>query len=289
MNPQIKEFFHEPSNTFSYVVWDGQTRKAAILDPVLDYDHKGGHTSTRSADQIVTFVGDNKLMVVWILETHAHADHITAAPYIKHVVGGSIAIGKGICKVQKTFKPVFNFKDMEPNGAQFDHLFEDGETFKIGQIDGLVLNTPGHTSDSITYLIGDAAFVGDTLFAPDYGTARADFPGGDAGQLFRSIQRLYALPNETRVFLCHDYPPNGREPEHVHTLNEHRTQNIHVHHGIDERQFVELRQARDAKLTLPKLIIPAVQINIRAGQLPSPEDNGVRYIKVPINQLGKGT
>ncbi len=287
MNPQVKEFFHGPTNTFSYIVWDRKTRKAAIVDPVLDYEHKDGRTSTSSADLIVAFITDQGLTVEWILETHAHADHITAAPYLKRVVGGKIAIGKGIGKVQKRFQAIFNFEDMEPNGGQFDQLFEGGVTFDIGEIEGLVINTPGHTNDSITYLIGDAAFVGDTLFAPDYGTARADFPGGDARQLYRSIQRLYELPDNTRVFLCHDYPPDSRAPEHLHALSEHRMRNIHVHRGISENQFVELRTARDSRLAIPKLMIPAVQVNIRAGQFPPPEENGVTYLKVPINLLGK--
>lgn len=286
MNPMIKEFFHEPTGTFSYVVHDTATRKAAIIDSVLDYDHKSGRTRTRSADAIIAFVEANGLSVEWILETHAHADHLTAAPYLKRRLGGRLAIGEGIRKVQTTFKKVFNLKDLNTDGVQFDHLFDDSESFAIGDLEGRVLATPGHTSDSVSYLIGDAVFVGDTLFAPDFGSARTDFPGGDARDLYRSIHRLYELPEDTRVFLCHDYAPGGRHPEHVHSLDKQRAENVHVHEGVTEDEFIAMREARDAKLEMPNLIIPSVQVNIRAGEMPPPEDNGVVYLKVPIDTLG---
>lgn len=286
MNPQVKEFFHEPTSTFSYVVYDERSRTAAVVDSVLDYDPKAGRTSTASADEIVRFVESEGLGVEWILETHAHADHLTAAPYLKRRLGGRIAIGEGIRRVQATFKQVFNIKDLNTNGVQFDHLFGEGETFAIGALEARVVNTPGHTSDSISYLIGDAVFVGDTLFAPDFGTARTDFPGGDAHELYRSIHRLYELPADTRVFLCHDYAPDDRAPQHVYPLREQRAENVHVHEGVDEQAFVEMREARDANLEMPNLIIPSVQVNIRAGEFPEPEDNGIVYLKVPVNTLG---
>ena len=287
--PEAKEFFHELTNTFSYVVYDSKTRAAAVIDSVLDYDHKSGRTSTLSADRIVEFIESSGLSVEWIFETHAHADHLTAAPYLQQRLGGKIAIGEGIRRVQTTFKGVFNLKDLNTNGVQFDHLFEDGEVFRIGAMEGRVLNTPGHTSDSVSYVIGDAAFVGDTLFAPDYGTARCDFPGGDARTLYRSIHRLFDLPPDTRVFLCHDYPPGGRAPEHVHALREQQSGNVHMKDGITEDAFVKMRNARDVTLAMPNLIIPSVQVNIRAGRLPPAEDNGVVYLKVPVNLLGKAS
>lgn len=287
MKPEVQEFYHEPTNTFSYVVYETATRHAAIIDSVLDYDHRSGTTSTISADQIVKFIESEGLTVEWILETHAHADHLTAAPYLKQRLGGSVAIGEGIRRVQSTFKGIFNLKDFDTDGVQFDHLFEDAEVFRIGALEGRVLNTPGHTSDSVSYSIGDAVFVGDTLFAPDYGTARCDFPGGDARTLYRSIHRLFDLPGETRVFLCHDYPPNGRPAEHVHALSKQRAGNVHVNESVDEDAFVEMRNSRDATLAMPNLIIPSVQVNIRGGEMPPAEDNGVVYLKVPINLLGK--
>lgn len=287
MIPVVKEFFHEPTSTFSYVVHDQATSSAAIIDPVLDYDPKAGRTSTQSAQAVVEHVRANALSVDWILETHAHADHLTAAPWLKQQVGGRIAIGQGIRKVQATFKKVFNIKDLNTNGVQFDHLFADGDRFSIGTLEARVLDTPGHTSDSVSYFVGDAVFVGDTLFAPDFGTARTDFPGGDARLLFRSIQRLFELPADTRVFLCHDYAPGDRPPEHVHRVEKQRAENVHVHAGVAESEFVAMREARDAKLEMPNLIIPAVQVNIRAGEMPPPEDNGVVYLKVPVNVLGR--
>ncbi len=286
MKPEIKEFFHAPTSTFSYVVFESQTRTAAIIDSVLDYDNKSGRTGTVSADGIAAFVEANQLSVAWILETHAHADHLTAAPYLQRKLGGKIAIGQGIRHVQATFKSIFNLKDLDTNGVQFDHLFDDGELFRIGALQGRVLATPGHTSDSVSYVIGDAVFVGDTLFAPDYGTARCDFPGGDAKTLYRSIRRLFGLADEMRMFLCHDYPPGDRPPEHVHSLREQRSNNVHVNDRVGEAEFVKMRTTRDAMLPMPNLIIPAVQVNIRAGQMPPAEDNGVVYLKVPIDLLG---
>ena len=286
MRPQVTEFFHAPTSTFSYVVQDPQTNRAAIIDSVLDYDNKSGRTSTESADSIVELATTRDLAVDWILETHAHADHLTAAPYLQSRLGGKIAIGIGIRQVQSTFADIFNLKDLNTNGVQFDHLFEDFETFAIGTLSGRVIPTPGHTSDSVSYLIGDAVFVGDTLFAPDYGTARADFPGGDARTLYRSIHRLFDLPDDTRVFLCHDYAPNDRAPQHTYRLDEQRAANVHAHLGVSEDAFVAMRQARDATLEMPNLLIPSVQVNIRAGRLPPAEDNGVAYLKVPLNVLG---
>jgi len=283
----VQEFFHADTNTFSYVVWDPQTLKGAIIDPVLDYDPKAGRTRTVSADGIVTFVQEQNLAIDWILETHAHADHLTSAQYLKGKLGGSVAIGVGITRVQETFKDILNLKDLATDGRQFDRLFKDRDRFQLGSLTGHVIATPGHTSDSLTFLIEDAAFVGDTLFAPDYGTARVDFPGGDAEKLYRSIHRIFELPDQTRIFLCHDYPPEGRGPECVHTLAEQRARNIHIHDGIQQKDFVEMRHSRDAKLSLPRLIIPAIQINICAGQFPPPEDNGIAYLKVPLNRLGK--
>ena len=286
-NPVVQSFFHESTNTFSYVVRGPDGSGDEVIEPVLDYDHKAGRTETQFADQIVTYVREHDLEVHWILETHAHADHLTSAPYLKEQLGGKIAIGEGIRAVQRTFKSIFNLKDLNVNGTQFDHLFVDGETFDIGGLTGQVLHTPGHTNDSVSYVIGNAAFVGDTLFAPDYGTARADFPGGDARALYRSIHRIYDLPEDTRIFLCHDYLPGGRAAEHVHSLYEQRKNNIQVHEEISEDDFVRMRKQRDSMLAMPNLIIPAVQVNIRAGELPPAEDNGVVYLKVPINQLGR--
>lgn len=280
---KIQHFRHAPSGTFSYVAWDN--RSAAIIDPVLDYDHAAGETATHFAEQIAAFVDERALRVNWILETHAHADHLSAAQWLKERVGGSIGIGEGIRKVQETFQGIFNLKDLNIDGVQFDHLFGDGDTFRVGESEGRVINTPGHTSDSVSYLIGDAVFVGDSLFAPDKGTARADFPGGSAHTLYRSAQRLLELPDDTRVFLCHDYPRDDREYEYVHTIGEHRKRNVHIGRDIDEQTFVAKREARDKTLGMPNLILPAVQVNIRAGSLPAPEDNGTVYLKVPVNRL----
>jgi glyoxylase-like metal-dependent hydrolase (beta-lactamase superfamily II) len=279
--PEVKPFLHEESSTWTYVVHDGQA--AAIVDPALDYDYRSGRTSTGSAAEVAAWVREAGLAVEWILETHAHADHLSAAPFLKQELGGRVAIGEGIRKVQSTFKGLLNLEPaFTTDGRQFDHLFRDGETFRIGTLEGRVIPTPGHTNDSVTYLIGDAAFVGDSLFMPDGGTARCDFPGGDAHVLYQSIQRLYALPAGTRVFVCHDYGPGGREPLCETTIAAQRSGNIHVRDGISETEFVELRTRRDATLAVPDLLYPSVQVNVRAGDLPPPESNGRRYLKIPV-------
>lgn len=283
----VQEFFHKQTNTFSYVVSDQEMKHAVVIDPVLDYDHKSGRTGTGSAATLTAFIREKGFSVEWILETHAHADHLTAAPYLKAQFGARIAIGEGIRKVQQNFQPIFNLKDLATDGSQFDRLFADGDRFSVGGLAGQVMNTPGHTSDSVTYIIGDAAFIGDTLFAPDYGTARVDFPGGDATLLYQSIQRLFSLPAETRLFLCHDYPPEDRIETPMFTVGQQRAENIHIHDGVSEGEFVAMREARDATLSMPTLIIPSVQVNIRAGSLPPPEENGVSYMKVPVNLLGR--
>jgi glyoxylase-like metal-dependent hydrolase (beta-lactamase superfamily II) len=286
MNPDVTGFFDPATFTVSYVVACPQTRQAAIIDSVLDFDPKAGRTSTPSADALIAHVRQRGLTVAWLLETHAHADHLTAAPYLKERLGGRIAIGAQIRTVQATFKKVFNLECTFPaDGSQFDHLFEDGETFAIGALQARALHTPGHTPACLTYLIGDAAFVGDTLFMPDYGTARADFPGGDAATLYRSIRKVLSLPPETRLFMCHDYLPDGRPAKWETTVAEERARNIHVHDGVGEAEFVKMRTARDRTLNMPVLILPSVQVNIRAGHLPPPEDNGVSYLKLPINLL----
>jgi glyoxylase-like metal-dependent hydrolase (beta-lactamase superfamily II) len=287
MHPGVNAFFDESTNTISYVVAEPQGKACAVIDSVLDYDPKSGRTSTASADKLIAFLKDHDLRVEWILETHAHADHLTAAPYIKEKVGGKIAIGEHIKTVQTTFKKVFN---LEPgfvtDGSQFDHLFKDGESFPVGALEGRVMHTPGHTPACLTYVIGDAAFVGDTIFMPDYGTARCDFPGGDASTLYKSIQKLFALPATTRLFMCHDYKAPGRDVYAWETsVEDERKSNIHVHDGVSEADFVRMRTERDATLAMPVLILPSVQVNIRAGQLPPPEDNGVSYLKIPLNAL----
>lgn len=282
--PQIQTFLHEPTSTFSYVVWNPQTRHAAVIDPVLDYEESAGRTSTQSADRIIDFIANQKLTVDWILVTHAHADHLSAAGYLKRRLGGRLAIGQGIQAVQAHFKRVYNLdRGFLPDGSQFEHLFGDDETFFVGELSARAIPTPGHTSDSLTYLIGDAAFVGDSLFMPDGGTARCDFPGGSAKTLYWSIQRLFELPDETRLFVLHDYRPGEREYRFETTVGEQRRDNIHMGGGRSEAEFVRLRNERDRTLDMPKLIIPAVQVNIHAGQLPPAEDNGVRYLKVPLN------
>ena len=280
-NPEVKPFLHEQSSTWTYVVHDGRT--AAIVDPALDYDYRSGRTATTSAGEVAAFVREAGLAVEWILETHAHADHLSAAPFLQRELGGRIAIGEGIRRVQSTFKGLLNLEPaFATDGTQFDHLFREGETFRIGTLEGRVIPTPGHTDDSVTYLIGDAAFVGDSLFMPDGGTARCDFPGGDAHVLYQSIQRLYALPPGTRVFVCHDYGPGGRERQCQTSIAAQRTGNIHVRDGVSEAEFVELRTRRDATLAVPDLLYPSVQVNVRAGNLPPPESNGRRYLKLPV-------
>lgn len=287
MKPLIKAFLDPDSETLSYVVYEAQGGAAAVIDPVLDFDYKAGRTATRGAERIVDFVQSHSLTVEWVLETHAHADHLSAAPFIREQVGGRIGIGEHIRDVQKIFKQVFNLdKAFLPDGEQFDHLFADGDRFNVGSLEGRVIHTPGHTPADLAYLIGDALFVGDTLFMPDVGTARCDFPGGDAATLYRSIQKLYALPDETRLFVCHDYPPASRGMHQFETtVGEQKRSNMHVRDGVTEAEFVTLREARDATLEMPRLILPSIQVNIRAGQLPPEEDNGTRYLKVPLNQL----
>lgn len=281
----VKSFFDPATNTVTHVVSDPATAKAAIIDSVLDYDPKSGRTSRASADEVIAHVREAGLSVEWLLETHAHADHLSAAPYLKAHVGGQIGIGSHICQVQGVFKEIFNAKDMNTYGAEFDHLFEDGETFRIGELEVEVMHTPGHTPACMTYVIGQDAFVGDTLFMPDYGTARCDFPGGDAATLFRSIRKVLSLAPETRLHLCHDYPPEGREPKWETTVAEQRARNIHVHDGVTEAEFVEMRTVRDKTLAMPTLILPSIQVNVRAGNLPPAEDNGVHYLKIPIDLL----
>ena len=281
----VKSFFDPATYTATHVVSCPATKVAAIVDSVLDYDPKAGRTSTASADQVIAYVEAMGLTVDWHLETHAHADHLSAAPYLKRRLGGRIGIGARIREVQGVFKEVFNAADMHTDGRPFDHLFEDGETFAIGALEARVLHTPGHTPACVTYLVGDDAFVGDTLFMPDYGTARCDFPGGDARTLYRSIGKLLALPPQTRLHLCHDYLPGGRPAMWQTTVAEQRAANIHVREGIAEDEFVAMRAARDKTLDMPVLILPSVQVNVRAGELPPPEDNGTRYLKIPLNML----
>lgn len=283
----VKAFFDEPTFTASYVVHDPATHKAAIIDSVCDFDQPSGRTSFVSADAMIAYVKETGLTVEWILETHAHADHLSAAPYLKEKLGGKIAIGSKITTVQSVFAKIFNEGDDFPcDGSQFDNLFEDGDSFTIGSIRAVALNVPGHTPADMAYIIGDAAFVGDTMFMPDYGSARADFPGGDARTLFRSIRRLMQLPAETRVFLCHDYKaPQRDEFVWETTIGAQRTGNVHVHEGITEDGFVDMRTKRDATLGMPRLILPSIQINIRAGHLPEPDSNGTRYLKLPLNIL----
>ena len=287
MKPDVMPLFDEATNTVSYVVVDPATRAAALVDSVLDFDLKSGRTATASADRMVALVRERDLTVEWILETHIHADHLSAAPYLKERVGGRIGIGEHIREVQKIFRALFN---MEPgfvaDGRQFDHLFADGERFRIGQLEAQAIHTPGHTPADMTYVVGDAAFVGDTLFQPDYGTARCDFPGGDAHALYRSIRHILALPPATRIFTGHDYKAPGRdEYAWESTVAEQRARNVHVRDGVGEDEFVALRTARDRTLDMPKLILPSVQVNVRAGQLPPPEENSKRYLKIPVNAL----
>jgi glyoxylase-like metal-dependent hydrolase (beta-lactamase superfamily II) len=282
--PEVAAFFDAATNTVSYVVKDPASAACAVIDPVLDFDYSSGRTSTESADRIIEFVRSSGLELQWLIETHVHADHLSAAPYIQERLGGKIGIGDRITVVQNTFGKIFNEgTEFERDGSQFDRLFRDGDTYRIGFLEGQAMHTPGHTPACMTHVIGDAAFVGDTLFMPDGGTARADFPGGDARELHRSIRRILALSPETRLYMCHDYGPDGREISWQTTVAEERAHNIHVHDGISEDEFVAMRTARDATLSMPKLIIPSIQVNMKAGALPEPEDNGTRYLKVPIN------
>ena len=287
MSMQIKEFFHQDTSTYSYVVTDSKTKCCAIIDSVLDYDAASGRTATVAADELVAYVKQQGLTVEWLLETHVHADHLSAAPYLKQQLGGLLAIGEHILEVQEVFGKLFNAgTEFARDGSQFDRLFKDGDVFAIGQLKARVLHTPGHTPACVSYVIEDAVFVGDTLFMPDYGTARCDFPGGDAQTLYQSIQKLFALPDETRMYMCHDYKAPGREEYlFLTTVGEERQNNIHVHQGVSEQEFVTMRTERDAGLSMPRLILPSVQVNMRAGELPPEEDNGVSYLKIPLNAV----
>jgi glyoxylase-like metal-dependent hydrolase (beta-lactamase superfamily II) len=282
----IEAFFDPETWTVSYLVWDGSSKRAAVIDPVLDYDFKSGHTSTVAADKVLASVRDNGLHVDWILETHAHADHLSAAHYLQQQLGGRIAIGENIRAVQATFKKIYNLeRGFLTDGRQFDHLFKDGETFMIGDVQATALLVPGHTPADMAYLVDGSVFVGDTLFMPDVGSARADFPGGNAHELYRSMRSLLELPPETTMYVCHDYPPAHRGPQWQTTVAEQRARNIHVRDGISEDEFVAMRKARDATLGVPTLILPSIQVNVRAGQLPPADDNGVSYLRIPLNAL----
>ncbi len=285
--PQVEAFFDEDTFTVSYVVIDPATRRCALVDSVLDYDPKAGRTGYASADRIINYVREQDLEVEWLLETHVHADHLSAAPYLQEQLGGKLAIGANIRTVQDTFGKVFNAgTEFARDGSQFDHLFTDGETYKVGEIEAKALHTPGHTPACMTHVIGDAGFVGDTIFMPDFGTARCDFPGGDARTLFHSIQKIMALPDDTRLFMCHDYLPDSRSDYAWETtVGEQRRNNIHVHEGVSEDDFVQMRTERDKKLQMPRLILPSVQVNMRAGHFPPAEDNGVSYLKIPVDAL----
>jgi len=281
--PIIEAFFDEPTNTISYLVADPTTGAAAVVDPVLDFDVASGEADTRSAERIVTRAAEQGWRIEFVLETHAHADHLSAAPYIKGRTGAAIGIGEHIRDVQKIFRPVFALDDLKSDGSDFDRLFKDGERFKIGVLDVEVMHVPGHTPADVAYLIGDAAFVGDTLFMPDYGTARADFPGGDARELYRSIRRLLSLPDDTRLYLCHDYKAPGRDAYAWETtVGEQRRTSVHVNDAVSEDAFVAMREARDATLSVPKLLLPSIQVNVRAGRFPAAEANGVQYLRIPV-------
>ncbi|MES2257700.1 MAG: MBL fold metallo-hydrolase [Pseudomonadota bacterium] len=286
MKPQIQAFYDPATSTVTYVVHEADGTECAIIDSVLDYDHKSGRTSTGSADRVAQFVRAHRLRVTWLLETHAHADHLSAAPYLQAQLGGRIGIGAAICSVQQAFSAIFNLQPAAPqDGSQFDHLFAPDEVFAIGRLRARALHVPGHTPADMAYQVDDAVFVGDTLFMPDVGSARCDFPGGSASMLYRSAQRLLSLAPETRLFMCHDYPPARREAHWEVNVAEQRAHNIHLRAGIGEQEFVAMRTRRDATLGMPALLLPAIQVNINAGQLPAPEDNGVRYLKIPMNAL----
>ena len=284
--PDIKAFFDEATFTVTYVVSDPATRKAAVIDPVLDYDPASGRTTTKSADDVIEHVREHGLDVDWILETHVHADHLSGAPYLQEQLGGQTAIGAGVIAVQETFKNIFNASEMATDGSQFDRLFTDEDTFAIGDIEARVIATPGHTPACVTYVIGDSAWVGDTLFMPDFGTARTDFPGGSAALLYQSIRKILALPENTRLFMCHDYKAPGRDVYAWETtVAEQREHNVHIDNTVTEATFVERRERRDKQLGMPKLLLPAIQVNMRAGKLPEPEANGIRYLKIPVDAL----
>ena len=284
--PNIKAFFDEATFTVTYIVSDPATRRAAVIDPVLDFDPASGRTTTKSADNVIAHVREHDLDVDWILETHVHADHLSGAPYLQEQLGGQTAIGAGVTAVQETFKNIFNVADLAPDGSQFDRLFTDGDTFAIGDIEARVIATPGHTPACVTYVIGDSAWVGDTLFMPDFGTARTDFPGGSAALLYQSIRKILALPGDTRLFMCHDYKAPGRDVYAWETtVAEQREHNVHIDKTVTEATFVERRERRDKQLGMPKLLLPAIQVNMRAGKLPEPEANGIRYLKIPVDAL----
>ncbi|MBX9862360.1 MAG: MBL fold metallo-hydrolase [Hyphomicrobium sp.] len=286
MKPEVKGFFDEATNTVSYVVKDPNSSACAVIDSVMDIDYAAGRISYDSADEIIRYVQDSGLKVEWLIETHAHADHLSAAPYIQGKLGGKLGIGENIRIVQEVFGKIFNEgTEFQRDGSQFDRLFKDGDTYTIGTLTAFAMLTPGHTPACMTHVIGNAAFVGDTLFMPDGGTARADFPGGDARVLFHSIKRVLELPGEMRLFMCHDYAPGGREIKWETSVAEQKATNIHVHEGVTEDEFVRMRTERDATLALPKLIIPSIQVNIRGGQLPEPDESGKRYLKVPVNEF----
>jgi glyoxylase-like metal-dependent hydrolase (beta-lactamase superfamily II) len=286
MKPSIEPFFDPTTATLSYVVYDEPGGRAAVVDAVLDFDPKSGRTGTGSADRLLDFLAAKRLALDWILETHAHADHLSAARHVKRRAGGRIAVGERIRQVQGAFKKIFNLEpDFRLDGSQFDHLFSDNETFRIGKLEGRVLFVPGHTPADVAYRVGDAVFVGDTIFMPDVGTARCDFPGGNAHTLYRSVRRLLALPDDTRLLMCHDYPPPERGPQWETTVREERLANIHVRDGVGEEQFVAMRTARDATLDMPALLLPSVQVNVRAGEMPPAEANGVSYLKIPVNAI----
>lgn len=284
--PTVQSFFDPATSTFTHVVYDHPGGHAAIVDPVLDFDPASGRTAHTSAESVVAFVRQQGLTVAWILETHAHADHLSAAPFLKAELGGRIGIGEAIARVQRVFKPVFHMEDsFATDGSQFDHLFGDGEAFQIGALQAQVWHVPGHTPADVAFVVGDAVFVGDTLFPPDVGTARCDFPGGDAHALYRSVRRLLSLPEATRLFMCHDYPLTDRAPQAMSTVAAQRHGNVHVHDGVSEADFVQMRQARDATLAMPRLILPSIQVNVRAGRMPPPEADGRTYLKLPVNGL----
>ena len=286
MKASVTAFPHADTFTISYVVADPDGPRCAIVDSVLDFDPAAGKTDTQAADRIVAFVGEQGLTVERILETHVHADHLTAASYLKEKLGGDIGVGADVTVVQETFKKIFNVEaGFATDGSQFDHLYGDDETFRIGALEGRTLHTPGHTPACTTYVIGDAAFVGDTLFMPDFGTARTDFPGGDARALYHSVRRILSLPPETRLFMCHDYGPGGRDVAWETTVADERADNIHAHDGVSEDDFIAMRTKRDATLDMPRLILPSIQVNMRAGRMPPAEDNGVAYLKIPLNIL----
>ncbi len=286
VKPEVKAFFDDDSHTISYVVKDPSSNACAVIDSVLDFDYAAGRISYESADEIIRYIEENGLELEWLIETHVHADHLSAAPYIQEKLGGKIGVGANIKVVQDVFGKIFNEgTEFERDGSQFDALFEDGDSYRIGNMEVQVLHTPGHTPACMTHVVGDAAFVGDTLFMPDAGSARADFPGGDAGTLYDSIQKVLALPDETRLFMCHDYGPNGREIRWETTVAEEKAHNIHVGEGKTREDFIRFRTERDAQLDMPRLIIPSIQVNMRAGHFPDPEDNGTVYLKTPINAL----